>query len=203
MLRTAVYRLRRFHPADVLSALSARLRYRWVLLTDGNLLFIALLAVPVTAFAAFGRVAYVDQRERAAARQRIADLTCLAENVFHEARGESMAGQRAVAEVTLNRVASDRYPDSVCAVVHEKRWDPRRERWVGAFSWTELDALATPQGVAWQRAAAAAQAVYDDEHEPQVGGALHYHATRILPDWAEGRAPLVTIGAHAFYDLQE
>ncbi len=200
MFRSPAARLRPFAVFDRLSWLAARLRYHWLGWKQDNLLFTAALAVPLVVFAVFGRFAYVDQQQRAAARQRIVDLTCLAENIFHEARGEPLAGQRAVAEVTLNRVASDRYPDSVCAVVREKRWDPRRERYVGAFSWTELDRLATPQGVAWQRAAAAAQAVYDREHEPQVGGALHYHATRILPRWAEGRTPLVTIGRHAFYE---
>lgn len=54
------------------------------------------------------------------------DLRCLGRNIYHEARGESVLGQMMVAQVTLNRVESDAFPDSVCEVV----WQP------GAFSWT-------------------------------------------------------------------
>ncbi len=62
------------------------------------------------------------------------ELTCLALNVYYEARGEPLAGKYAVAEVTMNRVFSHRYPGTVCEVVFEKRWDWLRKRYVGAFS---------------------------------------------------------------------
>jgi len=55
------------------------------------------------------------------------ELGCLVENVYHEARGEGALGQAAVAYVTLNRVRSPDYPDTICGVV----WQP------GQFSWTE------------------------------------------------------------------
>ena len=51
------------------------------------------------------------------------ELICLALNVYYEARGESLAGKYAVAEVTMNRVTSRRYPETVCAVVYEKSWE--------------------------------------------------------------------------------
>src|SRR5712691_9885631 len=63
------------------------------------------------------------------------DLTCLARNVYFESRGEPLAGQYAVAEVTMNRTVSGRYPATVCGVVYQKNWDRLRGRHVGAFSW--------------------------------------------------------------------
>lgn len=201
ILQQLADRLRNTLPYLKARAWCSEVRYYWGSWTSGQLLFLAMLALPILVLTGFARFAYVDHQRMAAERQRIADLTCLAQNIYHEARGESMDGQRAVAEVTMNRVASPRYPDSICGVVHEKRWDRIRKRDVGAFSWTELGITAMPpSGVAWQRAVAAAQAVYDEEYAPQVGGALFYHATRIRPRWAKDREPIVTIGRHAFYE---
>ena len=69
-------------------------------------------------------------------------LRCLARNVYFEARGEPEAGQYAVAEVTMNRKVSGRYPNTVCGVVYERQ----------AFSWTAVDILPEPEGEAWSRA---------------------------------------------------
>jgi len=54
-----------------------------------------------------------------------AELDCLAKNIYHEARGESLQGKKAVANVTLNRVHSNLFPDTVCGVVYQavhSRW---------------------------------------------------------------------------------
>jgi spore germination cell wall hydrolase CwlJ-like protein len=126
-------------------------------------------------------------------------LDCLALNVYHEARGEARAGQYAVAEVTMNRVASRRFPDTVCEVVYEQRWDRRRKRHVGAFSWTELEGLPGPSGTEWQRAKEVAEAVYRERHVPRLEGVLHYHAAYLKPSWARGRKPMARIGKHLFY----
>src|SRR3954453_10045701 len=88
------------------------------------------------------------QRLQAAHAQNIA---CLALNVYFEARGEPEAGQYAVAEVTMNRVASPYYPDTVCDVVYQKNWDSIRGRYVAAFSWTEFRSLPEPRGREWRR----------------------------------------------------
>jgi spore germination cell wall hydrolase CwlJ-like protein len=149
--------------------------------------------------AGIGRFAYADHVRRMAAEQRRIDLVCLAENVYYEGRGESVAGQHAIAEVTLNRVVSAQFPDTVCDVVHEQRWDVLRKRYVGAFSWTELDHLHRPQGQAWERALAAATAVYDKEAAPRAEGALFYHSTSIQPAWARTKERVAKIGNHVFY----
>ena len=158
-----------------------------------------MLAVPIVIFAGLARFAYADNARRMADEQRRTDLKCLAENVYYEGRGEPLAGQQAIAEVTLNRVASTQFPDTICDVVHEKRWDAERKRYVGAFSWTELDTLGRPGGRAWERARTAARMVYDNEAAPRTEGALFYHATSIEPAWAKTKEPVTRIGNHVFY----
>jgi spore germination cell wall hydrolase CwlJ-like protein len=142
-----------------------------------------------------------DERRRAfvAHENDQRNLTCLARNVYFEARGEPRSGQHAVAEVTMNRLASGRFPETVCDVVHQKSWDAGRRRYVGAFSWTELGTLPTPTDEEWQRAWKAAEAVYYGKEEPVVEGALFYHASYIMPDWATNKKSLTRIGRHVFY----
>ena len=139
------------------------------------------------------------QREALDAERRETDLQCLAENVYFEARGEPLAGQYAVAEVTLNRTHSRNFPHSICAVVHETRWDPGRHRFVADFSWTELGTLSPGDGPAWRQALVVATAAYDELHTPLVPGALFYHATSVRPGWAQSRTAIATIGNHVFY----
>jgi len=72
------------------------------------------------------------------------DLVCLAMNIYHEGRGEEMRGQAAIAAVTMNRVRSARYPDTVCAVVWQRK----------QFSWTRAAARhhIIDDAQAWARA---------------------------------------------------
>jgi N-acetylmuramoyl-L-alanine amidase len=116
------------------------------------------------------------------------NITCLARNIYHEARGEPLDGQYAVAEVTMNRKA--RAPTgTVCSVVYEK----------AAFSWTDMSFLAEPRGEAWELAQAVAETVYYGRHEPKLKGALFYHANYVNPDWAKEKRRVARIGNHIFY----
>jgi N-acetylmuramoyl-L-alanine amidase len=126
-------------------------------------------------------------------------LTCLALNVYHEARGEPAAGQYAVAAVTLNRVASSRYPNTICEVVYQQKWDRLRRRYVGAFSWTEFDTKPSLKEKAWQQAWQVAEAMYTQDQLPELDGALFYHARSIKPSWARHKKPVAHIGRHIFY----
>ncbi len=138
-------------------------------------------------------------RRAAAGATERENLDCLARNVYFEARGEPAAGMRAVAEVTMNRAASRLYPGTLCAVVYQKNWDPIRRRYVGAFSWTEFDALPAPQGEAWRRAQEAAESVYYRRVPAALPGVLHFHATHIRPEWSREKTLVARIGRHAFY----
>jgi spore germination cell wall hydrolase CwlJ-like protein len=132
--------------------------------------------------------AWLDRAEERRLAQRAEDLQCLAENVYYEARGEELVGQYAVAEVTMNRVASPAFPNSVCGVVHSR----------GAFSWTYRQNPA-PFGYEWLRAWNVASSVYDNSEAPFVKGALFYHATYVSPGWAATRSQVALIGRHIFY----
>jgi spore germination cell wall hydrolase CwlJ-like protein len=176
-----------------------RLQFAWYGLDKGTAAFFAVLPLPFALLAYLIYSVYGDYAQAAAERRRQADLLCLAQNVYYEARGEILDGQYAVAEVTMNRASSPLFPDTVCEVVFEKRWDRVRQRHVGAFSWTELGDLPRPRGVAWQRAIDVATAVYDGEHSPHVPKALYYHADHIEPSWASSGRRVATIGNHLFY----
>jgi len=188
----------------------------WFAGAKDGLAFFAMLALLILGVLGIVYFAYVDgtriapvlieperieaaQREASRAERRADDLQCLAENIYFEARGEPLAGQYAVAEVTLNRTRAQNFPRTICKVVHETRWDPGRQRYVADFSWVELGAQSPEDGPAWRQALAVASAAYDDLHEPVVPGALFYHATHVRPGWARGRRPLATIGNHVFY----
>ena len=122
-----------------------------------------------------------------------AALTCLALNVYHEARSEPINGQLAVAEVTLNRVASSRYPDTVCDVV----WDDKQ------FSWTHDGKSDKPKEPrAWEQSQAIAHIALEGLlREPVLPSTvLHYHADWVTPYWARGQQPVAKIGSHIFYE---
>jgi len=126
-------------------------------------------------------------------------IRCLALNIYHEARGEPSVGQYAVAEVTMNRVHSKHYPDTVCNVVYQKNWDPSRKRYVGMFSWTELDESPKLKSRFWKQSVRVAKKVYDGDYIPILNGALFYHALYVNPRWARTMKPLARIGDHIFY----
>jgi spore germination cell wall hydrolase CwlJ-like protein len=164
----------------------------WHATDKDPLIFVFAISVVVTTFGFFMHTALTR-------RDDMQNLTCLAFNVYFEARGESLAGQYAVAEVTMNRVVSSRYPDTVCDVVHQKNWDPLRKRYVSAFSWNELDERPSLQDATFRQAWEVADAVYYGRYTPVLAGALHYHAVYIKPSWARSDKPITRIGQHVFY----
>lgn len=176
-------------------------RVVWYRTGKGPLVLVLVMAVIIAAFwfVVQAVAAWQDDKRRRTREFHEQNLTCLARNVYFEARGEPVAGQYAVAEVTMNRKASGRYSGSVCGVVYEKNWDPVRGRYVGAFSWTEFRDLPEPSGEEWDRAWKVAEAVYYQRRPPALQGALFYHASHVTPDWAKGRQPVARIGRHVFY----
>jgi hypothetical protein len=121
---------------------------------------------------------------------------CLAQAVWYEAASESEAGQRAVAQVVLNRVAHPNWPSSVCGVVYQGS-----ERSTGCqFTFTCDGSLARrPSGASWAQAQQiAAEALSGSVYAP-VGLATHYHTLWVHPFWAGTLDHIGTIGAHRFY----
>lgn len=127
---------------------------------------------------------------------RAADLRCLAQAIYFEARGEPLAGQVAVAAVVLNRVADRRYPDDVCGVVFQG--ELRRHACQFSFACDGLSDRPAP-GRAWQRAQRIADRSLAGFIADRTGRATHYHATSVWPDWADALSHTVSIGNHRFY----
>lgn len=123
-------------------------------------------------------------------------LKCLSDAIYYEAATEPDSGQRAVAQVILNRVRHPSYPNSVCGVIYQGS-----ERRTGCqFSYSCDGSMArAPSRFYHQRAGrVAASALAGYVHAP-AGLATHYHTTEVNPYWAPSLHFLGTIGAHRFY----
>lgn len=123
-------------------------------------------------------------------------LTCLTEAVYYEARSESLDGQRAVAQVVLNRVRDRAFPHSVCGVVYQ-----HPSHAAGCqFTFTCDGAMSLPREPrAWDRARAVAEAALAGSVFEPVGSAVFYHTQAILPWWAPSLSRIGSVGAHIFY----
>lgn len=133
---------------------------------------------------------------RAGSSDHLRALKCLTDAIYYEAANEPDAGQRAVAQVILNRMRHPTYPNSVCGVIYQGS-----ERRTGCqFSYACDGSMARiPARPAWLRAQrVAAQALAGSVYAP-VGMATHYHATYVYPYWAPSLNFVGTIGAHRFY----
>ncbi|MEO6580406.1 MAG: cell wall hydrolase [Sphingomicrobium sp.] len=123
-------------------------------------------------------------------------LDCLTSAIYYEAGQEPTDGQRAVAQVVLNRVRHPAFPSSVCGVVYQGS-----TRQTGCqFTFTCDGSMArTPMADAWNRARKVAAAALAGSVYPNVGNATHYHADYVVPYWASSLAKTAVIGAHLFY----
>ena len=123
-------------------------------------------------------------------------LNCLTSAIYYEAGQESSDGQRAVAQVILNRVRHPAFPSSVCGVVYEGS-----TRQTGCqFTFTCDGSMArTPMTDPWNRARQVAAAALAGSVYANVGNATHYHAYYVVPYWASSLAKTAVVGAHLFY----
>ena len=123
-------------------------------------------------------------------------IDCMTAAVYYEARSEPVDGQRAVAQVVLNRVHDRAFPSSVCGVVYQGS-----NRSTGCqFSFACDGSLnRTRDDVSWARSREVAVAALSGQVDPAVGSATHYHTTAISPWWAPSLVRLGTIGHHIFY----
>ncbi|WP_118857379.1 cell wall hydrolase [Sphingomonas mesophila] len=123
-------------------------------------------------------------------------LECLTSAIYYEAGRESTDGQRAVAQVILNRVRHPAFPASVCGVVYEGAL-----RQTGCqFTFTCDGSMArAPMRAEWLRARAVAEAALAGSVYAPVGNATHYHADYVFPYWAPTLAKTAVVGAHIFY----
>ena len=122
-------------------------------------------------------------------------LQCLTTAIYYEAASEPDAGQRAVAQVVLNRVAHPQWPNSVCGVVFQGSESPGCQ-----FSFACDGALArAPVRMWWDRARRVAERALAGEVYAPVGLATYYHTGAVNPVWAARQTFIGAIGAHLFY----
>jgi spore germination cell wall hydrolase CwlJ-like protein len=114
------------------------------------------------------------------------EVRCLAENIYHEARGESFKGKLAVAVVTLNRTKKEEYPSSICGVVYQK----------GQFSWTGKKRKIT-DWTDYSDSLLAANMAIENSNILGRFTATHYHNDTVAPAW--GLRKVAKIGKHIFY----
>ena len=135
----------------------------------------------------------------------VEDVMCMAKNIFFEAAVESTAGRLAVAQVTLNRVKSNKYPNTICDVVYEGKHHasgfPKRDQC--QFSWYCDGKGDDPrEGRLWTDAQDLAKYVIlrQDDLPDITDGATHYHARYIdTPRWARQKKVTAKIDEHIFY----
>lgn len=120
-------------------------------------------------------------------------IQCLAKNIYYEARGEPRLGQIAVGMVTMNRVASGNFPNSICDVVKQKENNSCQ------FSWVCSKALPRVKHDVFKESQRVAMMVYNGHVKDPTGGATHFHAVGVKPKWASNGHKTAQIGNHSFY----
>ena len=136
-------------------------------------------------------------------------VECLALNIYHEARGESLEGKVAVSQVVMNRVKSNYFPNTICDVIYQARysnwWKENHGRNVPVinqcqFSWYCDGKSDTPKDMkAWGDAISIASDVVSGKYPDISSGAMFYHADYVQPYWAATMQHVVQVDDHIFY----
>ena len=128
-------------------------------------------------------------------------VDCLAKNIYYESATESYEGKLAVAQVTLNRVNSGKFPSDICSVVYQKTTD-QQLRTVCQFSWTcMVKELVVRDKYAWEESVMIAKRALTEPflHDTIAqSNALYYHAVYLNPGWSKTKV-VKQIGNHIFY----
>jgi len=134
------------------------------------------------------------------ARQEVsgtdAQTECLAEALYFEARGESVRGQFAVAEVIMNRVDSPEFPDTVCGVI--RQGTGRKYQCQFTYTCDGAPEHITNQS-AYGQVSKVARMMVEGASRALTGGATYYHTRAVQPRWSRVFARTASIGVHHFY----
>lgn len=132
-------------------------------------------------------------------RERERQLDCLTKNIYHEAASEPFEGKVAVAQVTMNRATSGKFPNDVCAVIYQK--NVFYEKVVCQFSWyCEGHGKSKPirsKEMYDESYRVAKKVLLENFRLDVMKEALYYHADYVNPQW--GREKIGKIGRHIFY----
>ena len=128
-------------------------------------------------------------------------VDCLAKNIYYESATESYEGKLAVAQVTMNRVNSGKFPSDICSVVYQKTTDQNLKT-VCQFSWTcMVKELVVKDKYAWEESMLIAKRALTEPflHDTIAeSNALFYHAVYVKPGWNKTKI-VKQIGNHIFY----
>ena len=135
---------------------------------------------------------------------------CLAQNIYHEARGESTEGQIAVSNVVINRVESKQFPNDICSVVYQRNQIEIIDRILKIFripkfcqfSWVcDFRPNAINDSESWKNIQALAQEIVLGTYDDFTNGATHYYNPKKVqtPQWANALTKTTVIGNHHFY----
>jgi spore germination cell wall hydrolase CwlJ-like protein len=176
------------------SAAHALLKQEQSGLTAAGQSHLTSLVTPVSRKSAIYNAKWLNAQETASGGPQ---WQCLAEALYFEARGETVRGQFAVAEVIMNRVKSGRFPNSVCGVINQGTG----KKYQCQFTYT-CDGI--PENIheprAWERVGKVARAILDGTAPLNLtAGATHYHTTAVNPRWSRKYTKTAAIGDHLFY----
>ena len=131
----------------------------------------------------------------------VKDVNCLAKNIYFEARDQKPKGQIAVALVTINRVKSKRFPNSICKVVEQaNRKNGKLVLHKCHFSWFCDGKSDIPRDkLSWDISLLIARAMLRNPMRDFLHGATHYHRIDVDPYWNKKMLKFSTIGDHIFY----
>jgi spore germination cell wall hydrolase CwlJ-like protein len=119
------------------------------------------------------------------------DVDCLTKNIYYEARGEDHRGKLAVGNVTVNRLKTGYWGNTICKVVYAKK----------QFSWTLAKKLPRPDSKGWAESEEVARKVLAGHRLRGLQRSLYYHAIYIKdPKWADTNHEAGQIGNHVFYN---
>jgi len=128
-------------------------------------------------------------------------LECLAKNIYYESGSEKYEGKLAVAQVTLNRVNSGKFPSDICSVVYQKTTD-QNLRTVCQFSWTcMVKEMVSKDKYMWEESVNIAKRALTEPYVHDTiaqSNALYFHAVYIKPNWSQTKV-VKQIGNHIFY----
>ncbi len=120
------------------------------------------------------------------------EISCLAENIYHEAKGEDLKGKLAVAQVTINRVNSDKFPNTICDVVYQKKSTLCQFSWVCTKN--KID-----DAEIFEESLIIAKIALKGERIMKLEKSLFFHNVNVNPKWKYTFK--TKIGNHKFYDL--
>lgn len=135
-------------------------------------------AIDACDFSSTGKICQYVQKE----------VDCIAKAVYHEARGESTAGQKAVALVITNRTKHKKFGNNICDTVYQK----------AAFSGLKKS-MVPHEKAAWDKALRIASDVYVGKVDDLTFGSTFYHTPAVNPKWNQYMDVSITIGSHIFY----